>query len=142
MCELTTAGRERGMRAIGMTQFRLKNQLQEWLELSTQKGIPIFLLIMSRAFMLNSESAAISKAGSSSNISSATPAVSSSSSEEQVLKSSMAFLDSDTINEVVLNAASVGEVDSTEMRRRRLESIQFQKEVGIWKVTTLLGVVL
>eukprot|EP01032_Pedospumella_encystans_P021364 gene21364-24237_t len=52
--ELRDACRERGMRSIGMTQFKLKSQLQEWLDLSTQKGIPIFLLIMSRAFMLSS----------------------------------------------------------------------------------------
>lgn len=104
------------MRSIGMTQFKLKKQLQEWLDLSTQKGIPIFLLIMSRAFMLNAAGA---------------QAVSSekASDPEQVLKSSMSFLDQDTINEVVLSAASRGEVDSSDMRRRRLESIQFQKEV-------------
>lgn len=122
-CSITHVGRERGMRSIGMTQFKLKSQLQEWLDLSTQKGIPIFLLIMSRAFMLSSAGSASAGAGGG-------PAVTSdkASDPEQVLKSSMSFLDSDTINEVVLNAAK-GEVDSNDLRRRRLESIQFQKEV-------------
>lgn len=110
--ELREACRDRGMRSIGITQFRLKKQLQEWLDLSTQKQVPISLLIISRAFMLNA--------------SSKTDDV---SAPEQVLKSSMSFLDSDTINEVVLNAASGGEVDTADMRRRRLESIQFQKEM-------------
>lgn len=107
-----------------MTQFKLKSQLQEWLDLSTQKGIPIFLLIMSRAFMLSSAGSAGAGAGGGPNAVSSDKA----SDPEQVLKSSMSFLDSDTINEVVLNAAK-GEVDSNDLRRRRLESIQFQKEV-------------
>ena len=117
------------MRSLGMSQFRLKKQLQEWLELSTQKGIPIFLLIMSRAFMLGG-SAAGAHAGQQ-GVDAPLQAVMDPqpSDAEQVLKSSMSFLDSDTINEVVLEAASRGEVDSAEMRRRRLESIQFQKEV-------------
>lgn len=117
-CVLFT-GRERGMRSIGMTQFRLKKQLQEWLELSTQKGIPIFLLIASRAFMLNAAAVEPAQAGVA-----VQP-----SDPDQVLKSSMSFLDADTINEVVLGAASTKEADTPEMRRRRLESIQFQKEV-------------
>ena len=174
------AGRERGMRSIGMTQFRLRAQLEEWLELSTQKGIPIFLLIMSRAFMLASEGGAAATSSSGKNVTpaaaaaaagaaptaaavaavpttagagtaatptqavatpttqtAAAPAVVSVAAPSptdagQVLKSSMSFLDRDTINEVVLQAASRGEADTTEMRRRRLESLQFQKEVRLF----------
>jgi hypothetical protein len=111
------------MRSIGMTQFRLKKQLQEWLELSTQKGIPIFLLIASRAFMLNTAAVEPTQAGG-------TQASSDPADPDQVLKSSMSFLDADTINEVVLEAASTSEADTPDMRRRRLESIQFQKEVS------------
>jgi hypothetical protein len=118
------------MRSIGMTQFRLKKQLQEWLELSTQKGIPIFLLIMSRAFMLNSSGEAeAGVAGAARKGLEVQP-----SDPEQVLRSSMSFLDADTINEVVLEAASRGEVDTADMRRRRLESIQFQQEVILWQM--------
>uniref|UniRef100_A0A7S3GSB9 Mitochondrial proton/calcium exchanger protein n=1 Tax=Spumella elongata TaxID=89044 RepID=A0A7S3GSB9_9STRA len=128
--ELRDACRERGMRSIGMTQFKLKSQLQEWLDLSTQKGIPIFLLIMSRAFMLSSAGsggAAAAAAASGGQQPHHTVASAKASDPEQVLKTSMSFLDSDTINEVVLNAAKEEE-DSNDMRRRRLESIQFQKE--------------
>jgi LETM1 and EF-hand domain-containing protein 1 len=39
---------ERGMAAVGLTDFEYKRQLQQWLELSIQKNIPISLLIMSR----------------------------------------------------------------------------------------------
>lgn len=136
-------GRERGMRSIGMTQFKLKSQLQEWLDLSTLKHIPISLLIISRALQLTSSSGSSSTA--SSNVTGvaiggnaatgAAPNLISSMSSgdslaEQVVKSSMSSLDSDTINEVVLHAASRGgDVDTIDMRRRRLESLQFQKEV-------------
>jgi hypothetical protein len=41
----------------------------------------------------------------------------------------MAALDSDIINEVVLNSASKSEVNTPDMRRRLLESIQFQKDM-------------
>lgn len=110
-----------------MTQFRLKKQLEEWLELSTQKGIPIFLLITSRAFMLTSgEGAAVDGTGAKAGAAARTTPP---SDPDQVLQSSLSFLDADTINEVVLEAASGGEVDTPEMRRRRLESIQFQREV-------------
>jgi len=106
--ELRDACRERGMRSLGVTQFKLRKQLQEWLDLSTQKHIPISLLIMSRGFMLSEK---LEK------------------DPEQVLKSSMSFLDSDTINEIVIDAASRGEADTTDMRKRKLDSIQFQKEM-------------
>ncbi len=76
--ELRDACSERGMRSYGLTHFKLKNQLAEWLSLSIQKNIPLSLLIMSRAFMLTSPS----------------------DDAEQILKSSMSSLDSDTINEV------------------------------------------
>ena len=126
------------MRSIGMTQFKLKSQLQEWLDLSTQKGIPIFLLIMSRAFMLSSAgsggAAATASGGQQPHH---TVASAKASDPEQVLKTSMSFLDSDTINEVVLNAAKEEE-DSNDMRRRRLESIQFQKEVSFFSTSSVL----
>ena len=42
------------MKSVGLTPFGYKRLLLEWLELSTQKNIPIALLIMSRAFSLTS----------------------------------------------------------------------------------------
>jgi hypothetical protein len=46
-----------------------------------------------------------------------------------VLSSSISSLDEDTINEVVLAAASKEEVDTVEMRQRKLDSLEFQKEL-------------
>jgi LETM1 and EF-hand domain-containing protein 1 len=94
------------MKSLGLTQFRLKHQLQEWLQLSTQKKIPISLLIMSRAFSLTE-----------------------SDEPEDILRSSMSSLDSDTINEVVVAAASAGEEKTVDMQKRKLESLRFQEEV-------------
>lgn len=99
------------MRSIGITQFRLKHQLQEWLQLSTQKNIPISLLIMSRAFSLTE-----------------------SEEPEDILKSSMSSLDSDTINEVVVASASAGEERTIDMQRRKLESLKFQEEVCVFLI--------
>lgn len=109
--ELREACRERGMQSVGITQFKLRNQLSEWLELSTQKNIPISLLIMSRAFMLTSET----------------------DDPEEVLKSSMSALDSDTINEVVIAAAPASAEKSIEVQKRKLESLKFQQEVRVFK---------
>jgi hypothetical protein len=41
----------------------------------------------------------------------------------------MSSLDSDTINEVVIAVASPSEENSIDMRKRKLESLQFQNEV-------------
>lgn len=48
---------------------------------------------------------------------------------EDVLKSSMSSMDLDTINEIVLAAASPEEENTPDMRKRKLDSLQFQKEV-------------
>ena len=95
------------MRSIGVTHFRMKSDLQEWLQLSTTKNIPISLLIMSRAFSLTT-----------------------SDEPEEVLKSSVSSLDSDTINEVVVASAKVGEEKTIDMQKRKLESLKFQEEVS------------
>ena len=50
--ELADACQERGMRSLGLSEYAYKLQLQEWLDLSIQKNIPISLLIISRAFVL------------------------------------------------------------------------------------------
>lgn len=121
--ELREACRERGMRSLGISEFRLRNQLQEWFDLSTMKNIPISLLIMSRALMLSN--AAVESKQKATTTSSGEIAA----EAEQVLKSSMSSLDEGTINEVVLAAASSSEKDTTDMRKRQLESLEFQTEL-------------
>lgn len=50
--ELQVANRARGMRALGVSEERLKAQLQQWLTLHLEKNIPTSLLLLSRALYL------------------------------------------------------------------------------------------
>lgn len=50
--ELQLACRERGMRAIGLTETRLRHQLEQWLDLHINRKIPLSLLLLSRAMYL------------------------------------------------------------------------------------------
>ncbi|KAM4710066.1 mitochondrial proton/calcium exchanger protein isoform 2-T2 [Discoglossus pictus] len=50
--ELQAACRARGMRALGVTEDRLKEQLKQWLELHLNQEIPTSLLLLSRALYL------------------------------------------------------------------------------------------
>lgn len=50
--ELQQACRERGMRAMGVSEARLRNQLEQWLDLHINRKIPISLLMLSRAMYL------------------------------------------------------------------------------------------
>ena len=50
--ELHEACRARGMRSIGATEERMRNQLQSWLQLHIKEKIPTSLLLMSRALYL------------------------------------------------------------------------------------------
>lgn len=50
--ELQQACRARGMRALGMSEDRLKSQLDQWLELSLNEHIPPSLLLLSRVLYL------------------------------------------------------------------------------------------
>ncbi|KAM8938656.1 mitochondrial proton/calcium exchanger protein isoform 2-T2 [Pelodytes ibericus] len=50
--ELQAACRARGMRALGVTEERLRDQLKQWLELHLNQEIPTSLLLLSRALFL------------------------------------------------------------------------------------------
>lgn len=50
--ELQAANRERGMRALGVSEARLRSQLQQWLDLHLEKNVPASLLLFSRALYL------------------------------------------------------------------------------------------
>lgn len=52
LSELQSACRSRGMRAYGISEERLKIQLQEWINLSLNEKVPPSLLLLSRALML------------------------------------------------------------------------------------------
>lgn len=50
--ELQAACRYRGMRAIGVPEWRLRYQMKQWLDMHLNDKIPISLLLMSRALYL------------------------------------------------------------------------------------------
>lgn len=50
--ELQQACRARGMRAYGMSEQRLRSQLEQWLDLSLNEKVPPSLLLLSRALLL------------------------------------------------------------------------------------------
>ncbi len=50
--ELREALAYRGMRAVGLSQQRYREDLQGWLDLSLEKSVPTTLLLMSRAFKI------------------------------------------------------------------------------------------
>ncbi|CAG5119365.1 unnamed protein product [Candidula unifasciata] len=50
--ELQAANRARGMRALGVSEERLRAQLQQWLQLHLEEKIPTSLLLLSRALYL------------------------------------------------------------------------------------------
>lgn len=52
LSELQSACRARGMRAYGISEERLREQLQEWINLSLNEKVPPSLLLLSRALML------------------------------------------------------------------------------------------
>ena len=52
IAELQAACRARGMRALGISEIRLKSQLLQWLDLSLNEKVPPSLLLLSRALYL------------------------------------------------------------------------------------------
>lgn len=50
--ELQQACRARGMRAYGLPESRLREQISQWLDLSLSKKVPPSLLLLSRALMI------------------------------------------------------------------------------------------
>ena len=107
--ELREACRERGMRAYGLTQLGYRRQLQQWLDLSINKEVPISLLILSRAFTLDSKFT--------------DPAA--------AVADSISSLDKDVVNEVLLDVATGSELRNPDLRARKLESIERQNELII-----------
>merc|ERR1712038_2229411 len=53
--ELREACQERGMRSTGLSKDAYKSALQQWINLSVNRNVPISLLIMSRTFFLHEE---------------------------------------------------------------------------------------
>ncbi|KAL9924351.1 leucine zipper and EF-hand containing transmembrane protein 1 isoform 1-T4 [Glossina fuscipes fuscipes] len=54
--ELQQACKSRGMRAYGLTEERMRTQLQEWIDLSLNEKVPPTLLLLSRTMLLSDDS--------------------------------------------------------------------------------------
>lgn len=114
--ELREACQERGMRSTGLSKDAYKESLQQWLDLSVNKHIPISLLIMSRSFFLREE---MTTRGSDDDGSKAVAG----------LADAISGLDQDIVNEVVLEVATSQEkMSNPEIRKIKLEVVAAQNE--------------
>eukprot|EP00562_Extubocellulus_spinifer_P005962 CAMPEP_0178531788 /NCGR_PEP_ID=MMETSP0696-20121128/33621_1 /TAXON_ID=265572 /ORGANISM="Extubocellulus spinifer, Strain CCMP396" /LENGTH=648 /DNA_ID=CAMNT_0020163729 /DNA_START=13 /DNA_END=1961 /DNA_ORIENTATION=+ len=116
--ELREACQERGMRSTGLSKDAYKRALQQWLELSVNRNVPISLLIMSRTFFLQDEMASHTM-----------PATVESKSVAG-LADAISGLDKDVVNEVVLSVASSEEKSSDpDVVKIKLEVLEHQNEL-------------
>jgi LETM1-like protein len=114
--ELREACQERGMRSTGLSKDAYREALQQWLDLSVNKNVPISLLIMSRIFFLSDELKS---------------PVAHDDGRKAVagLAEAISGLDQDIVNEVVLQVATSEEKKSDpEITKIKLEVIEAQNE--------------
>jgi LETM1 and EF-hand domain-containing protein 1, mitochondrial len=116
--ELREACQERGMRSTGLSKEAYKRSLQQWLDLSVNKNVPISLLIMSRTFFLQEEIAS--------------PESASSDEAHSVsgLADAISGMDKEVLNEVILQVATADEKKSDlDVRKIQLEVLTQQNEM-------------
>ena len=115
--ELREACRERGMRSTGLSKDAYKWALQQWLDLSVNKNVPISLLIMSRTFFLRDE------------LSETTQSVDESATLAAVVDA-ISGLDKEVVNEVILDVATADEQKADpNIRKIKLEVLSAQNEI-------------
>lgn len=113
--ELREACRERGMRSTGLSKESYKRALQQWIELSVNRNVPVSLLIMSRIFFLQDEDAYRYPA---------------SSKHVGGLADAITGMDKEVINEVVLDVATSKEkTSSADVLKIKLEVLKQQNEL-------------
>jgi LETM1 and EF-hand domain-containing protein 1, mitochondrial len=113
--ELREACQERGMRSTGLSKDAYKAALQQWLNLSVNRNVPISLLVMSRTFFLRDERTDVQKADDGTDVSGLADAISG--------------LDKEVLNEVLLEVATAEEKTSDpEIRKLKLEVLSQQNE--------------
>jgi len=109
--ELAEASNARGMRSVGITKEGLRHQLDQWLDLSINRNVPIVMLILSRAIQLQSH-------------------VVSAGTAERVLEKSIAALDETVLNEAILSGTAEDSKDSSIKRRElQLQAVQHQQKL-------------
>jgi LETM1-like protein len=114
--ELREACQERGMRSTGLSKEAYKRSLQQWLDLSVNKNVPISLLIMSRTFFLQEE---ITR-----------PAHGDEEAKSVAsLADAISGMDKEVLNEVILQVATKEEKKSNpDIRKIKLEVVTQQNE--------------
>ena len=116
--ELREACQERGMRSTGLSKEAYNRALQQWLDLSVNRNVPISLLIMSRTFFLQKE------------MTSQTSPVDEENKSVAGLADAISGLDKDVVNEVVLSVASSEEKSSDpDVVKIKLEVLEHQNEL-------------
>lgn len=113
--ELREACQERGMRSTGLSKDAYKSALQQWINLSVNRNVPISLLIMSRTFFLHEEikSRSLSDKDGSKSVAGLADAISG--------------LDKEVVNEVILDA--VEEKSDPALMQLKLEVLEQQNEL-------------
>eukprot|EP00559_Dactyliosolen_fragilissimus_P008254 CAMPEP_0184857306 /NCGR_PEP_ID=MMETSP0580-20130426/2468_1 /TAXON_ID=1118495 /ORGANISM="Dactyliosolen fragilissimus" /LENGTH=919 /DNA_ID=CAMNT_0027352827 /DNA_START=403 /DNA_END=3162 /DNA_ORIENTATION=- len=116
--ELREACQERGMRSTGLSKQGYKRALQQWIDLSVNRSVPISLLIMSRTFFLQEES--LSKVSKDDE----------GSKSVAGLADAISGLDKEVLNEIVLDVATSEEKTSNpEVLKIKLEVLEQQNEL-------------
>jgi LETM1-like protein len=114
--ELREACQERGMRSTGLSKEAYRRSLQEWLNLSVNRDLPIALLIMSRSFFLQDEMFESQPTNEEKSLAGLADAISG--------------MDKEILNEVILEVATTEEKRSDpDVRKIKLEVLSQQNEL-------------
>ncbi len=118
--ELREACQERGMRSTGLSKEGYREQLQQWLDLSVVKDVPIALLVISRTYMLQEDLTASRTKETADKTKKAIAG----------LADAISGLDKDVLNEVVLEVATDEENRTNpDLMKIKLEVVKQQNEL-------------
>eukprot|EP00554_Chaetoceros_debilis_P006561 CAMPEP_0194073736 /NCGR_PEP_ID=MMETSP0149-20130528/1033_1 /TAXON_ID=122233 /ORGANISM="Chaetoceros debilis, Strain MM31A-1" /LENGTH=917 /DNA_ID=CAMNT_0038753779 /DNA_START=273 /DNA_END=3026 /DNA_ORIENTATION=+ len=115
--ELREACQERGMRSTGLSKESYKRALQQWIDLSVNRNVPISLLIMSRTFFLQEEITSTTKRADGDTSKSVTG-----------LADAISGFDKEVVNEVILESVTKDQNDP-ELTKLKLEVLEQQNEL-------------
>ena len=115
--ELREACQERGMRSTGLSKAAYKRALQQWIDLSVNRNVPISLLVMSRTFFLQEEmtGTVTRRADESKSVTGLADAISG--------------LDKEVVNEVILENVSKTKKKDPDLMKLKLEVLEQQNEL-------------
>jgi len=116
--ELREACAERGMRSTGLSKEAYTRSLQQWIDLSVNRNVPISLLIMSRTFFLQEE------------MTSHPSAAGDDSKSVTGLADAISGLDKEIVNEVILQSLTADQKhNDADVMKLKLEVLEQQNEL-------------